>query len=168
MTLHPLQSTLHRFVSIALPKAFARGANLSAACLVLIAIELIVCSKACAQEPLILPFRDEIEFGVISNKTGICRMNRRGRLIGLGGQDCVGNGRNAFFWVAGNRNTVVNIQAHGSQSDNVRFTPRINGRSTKNLGPRGRRNIRVFGDLEITGPAAGRYALGYVLNINYE
>lgn len=166
--MRPLQSIIQSIVSIALRNAFMRAANLTAACMVLIAIELAVSSKAYAQEPVILPFRDEIEFGVISNKTGICRMNRRGRLIGLGGQDCVGNGRSARFRVIGNRNTVINIQAHGSQSDNVRFTPRINGRATKNLGPGGRRNIRVFGDLEITGPAAGRYALGYVLNINYE
>ena len=168
MTLQLLQSMIHSILSSAQQATLQRATCLCAVSLILITSELLVVGNAYAQEPLILPFRDEIEFGVISSKIGICRMNRRGRLIGLGGQDCVGNGQSAFFWVIGSRNTVVNIQANGSQSGNVRFTPRINGRSTKNLGPRGRRNIRVFGDLEITGPASGRYALGYVLNINYE
>lgn len=121
-----------------------------------------------AQEPLIIPQQDQIDYGVISNKTGICRMNRRGNLMGLAGQDCVGSGQSGRFIVFGFPNTVVNVQVVGSQISNVRFTPRINGRSTRRLGGNARRNIRVFGDLEIFGPAAGRFSLSYLLNINYE
>ncbi len=129
---------------------------------------LFTSSTAQAQEPQILPLREDIEFGVISSQPGICRMNRRGRLLGLAGQDCVGNGQSARFILRGTPGSVVNIQTYGSQSGNVRFTPRINGRSTKNLGGNGRRRISVFGDLQITGTAAGQYSLNYVMNINYE
>lgn len=121
-----------------------------------------------AQEPVVQTLTEDIEFGVISSNIGICRINRRGRLLGLAGQDCVGDGSSARFRVVGIANSVINIQTVGSQNGNVQFTPRINGRATKSLGGNGRQNIFVFGDLQISGPATGSYSLSYILNINYE
>ena len=121
-----------------------------------------------AQEPVVQAITEDIEFGVIPSNRGICRMNRRGRLLGLAGQDCVGDGRSAHFRVTGIANSVINVQTSGSQDGNVQFTPRINGSATKNLGGNGRQNVFVFGDLQIAGQATGSYSLGYVLNINYE
>lgn len=119
-------------------------------------------------EPTVQTLRDSIEFGAISNATGICRVNRRGRLIGLGGQDCTGQGQSARYRVIGLANSVVNIQTAGSSSGNVSFTPSVGRRNTLRLNQRGRRGITVFGDLNIQGPAAGSYSLAYTVSINYE
>jgi len=120
-----------------------------------------------AQEPEITSLRETIEFGVISGKEGICRMNRRGRLLGLAGQDCVGRGQTARYRIIGERFAVVNIQALGSDQGPVSFRPVVAGSSTRVL--RGRnRNVVIAGDLTISGRASGSYSLNYIININYE
>lgn len=119
-------------------------------------------------EPNVRTIRDSIEFGTISSRIGICRMNHTGILLGLGNQDCVGQGRTALYRISGTPGSVINIQLVGSTQGNVRFTPTIGRNTTRTLNARGIRRIRVRGDLEITGPASGGFALSYTLSFNNE
>ncbi len=110
-----------------------------------------------------------IEFGRISSENGICRMNNRGTLLGYSGQTCLGTGRYAEFELFGEKKRVVNISLIGSGSNpGIRFKPRLEGRQTKALSQRGKRRLRVAGDLELTNASNGKHALTYLIMVNYE
>ena len=129
---------------------------------------LLSVADAHAQEPTVLPLRDSIEFGVISSSPGVCRLNRRGSLIGLSGQDCIGQGQTARYLIQGTANRIINIQAAGSSIGNLRFEPNIGRRTTRALNGNGRRRFTVWGDLVVGNNVHGAYALAYTVSINYE
>ena len=151
----------------AIPATLGRVILLTAVTIAVL-VAFAASTVAHAQEPAVTPLRDSIEFGAISNASGTCRMNRRGRLLGIGGQDCVGQGQTARYLIQGDANAVINIQTIGSQAGNVRFEPTVGRRTTRTLNQRGTRRVTVYGDLSLLGPAAGGYSLAYTVSINYE
>lgn len=134
----------------------------------LIIFLLLAFVNAHGQEPSVLPLRDSIEFGVISTAPGICRLNRQGALIGLSGQDCIGQGQTARYLIQGSPNSIINILVAGSDYGNLQFTPNAGRRSTRTLNGNGRRRITVWGDLIVGAEAGGSHSLAYTVSINYE
>lgn len=111
----------------------------------------------------------DIEFGQISSENGLCRMNTRGTLMGYAGQTCLGTGRYAEFELFGEKKRIVNISLIGSgKKPGVQFVPRMNGRQTKALSHRGKRRVKVAGDLELDNALDGKYSLTYLIMVNYE
>lgn len=111
----------------------------------------------------------DIEFGRISSENGICRMNTRGTLLGHAGQTCLGTGRYAEFDLIGEKRRIVNISLIGSGSKpGIRFEPRMEGRQVKTLSRRGKRRLKVAGDLELDNAVDGKHSLTYSIMVNYE
>lgn len=117
----------------------------------------------------LLASNTDIEFGRISSENGICRMNTRGTLLGYSGQTCLGTGRYAEFDLFGEKRRIVNISLIGSGSTpGIRFEPRMEGRQVKALSHRGKRRLKVAGDLALENAADGKHSLTYSIMVNYE
>ena len=111
----------------------------------------------------------DLEYGVIANETGICRMNDRGSLLGLSGQNCLGSGSPATFTINGDPGLVIFITAVGSTNGlGVEFDPTISGSATRVISFNGSTTLTIVGDLILNNAQGGSHSLQYLVNINYE
>ena len=126
--------------------------------------------KAIAQAPITMqPFSQDLDYGIIANENGICRMNDRGSLIGLSGQNCLGSGTRGIFNIMGEPGRVIFIIANGSGNNNgVGFTPKISGSANKVIAANGSTLLVVAGDLQINNASGGKHSLDYVICVHYE
>ena len=137
--------------------------------LFLAAATLMALMPALAQAPLMInAYSSEIDFGIIANENGICRMNERGNLIGLNGQSCLGSGDRAIFSITGEPGQVVYIEVTGSSEQGITFTPDISGSSTKVISSGGSTLLVLSGDLLLNNAASGVHSLDYLLCVHYE
>ena len=123
-----------------------------------------------ANPPLALvPFSQDLDFGVIANEDGVCRMNDRGNLIGLAGQSCLGSGSRAIFNVTGEPGSVINISATGgSNGMGVSFEPAVSGSLTKVIATNGSALLVIGGDLVLQNAKSGQHAIEYIVRVYYE
>lgn len=130
---------------------------------------LFLCMQVLAQTPIsVIPFSSDLEYGIIANENGICRMNDRGSLIGLNGQSCLGSGSRAVFDIRGEPGYVIYIGATGSSQSGITFTPKLSGSATKVISSRGNTIAVLAGDLTLNNPSSGKHALNYIICIYYE
>ena len=127
-------------------------------------------SDAVADPPLeLVPFSQNLDYGVIANEDGICRMNDRGNLIGLAGQSCLGSGTRAIFNITGTPGSVINISATGGNNGmGVSFKPSVSGSLTKVIPGSGSTPLVVAGDLVLQNAKAGQHAIEYIVCVYYE
>ncbi len=119
-----------------------------------------------AQAPIsFLPYSSDIEYGIIANENGICRMNDRGSLIGLSGQSCLGSGTRGIFNIMGEPGRVIYGSNNGA---GITFTPKISGSATKVLGANGSTILVIAGDLALENASSGKHSLDYLVCVHYE
>ncbi len=117
----------------------------------------------------LVPFSQDLDFGVIANEDGVCRMNDRGSLIGLAGQSCLGSGSRAIFNVTGAPGRVINISATGGNNGmGVSFEPSISGSLTKVIAANGSAPLVIAGDLVLQNAKSGQHAIEYIVCVYYE
>lgn len=123
-----------------------------------------------AQAPLSMQaYSSDLDYGVIANENGICRMNDRGSLIGLSGQSCLGSGTRGVFNIMGEPGRVIYITANGSGNNRgVAFTPKISGSANKVIAANGKALLVVAGDLHLNNANGGKHSLDYVICVHYE
>jgi len=129
---------------------------------------LLLSPLAWSQTALTINERDTLDFGVISNENGICKMNNVGALSGVNGQTCVGTGVLAKFQIKGQANYAFFILVSGSSSNGVTLTPKIKGGSSRTLSASGTRTIYIFGELTLNNATPGTPSLSYLMSVNYE
>ena len=115
-----------------------------------------------------IPYSSDLDYGIIANENGICRMNDRGSLLGLSGQSCLGSGDRAVFNVQGQPGSVIHITVSGSGANGVTFTPKISGSSTKVIAANGGAIVVVAGDLQLNNAQGGKHALDYIICVHHE
>ena len=121
------------------------------------------------QEPIsIVAFSGSVEFGMIANENGICRMNDMGSLLGLNGQSCLGSGTRGEFEIHAQPGAVVFIDILGSAANGVSFAPRLTGSATKIISLSGTTQTIVVGDLTLNNANTGNYSLNFVVSVYYE
>ena len=125
---------------------------------------------ALAETPLgLTPYSADLDFGIIANENGICRMNDRGSLLGLAGQSCLGSGTRAVFSITGEPGRVIYIEVSGSgDGRGVHFTPAISGSPTKVISPAGNTLLVLSGDLQIDNAESGQHSLDFLVCVHYE
>ena len=117
----------------------------------------------------LVPFSQDLDFGVIANEDGVCRMNDRGSLIGLAGQSCLGSGSRAIFNVTGTPGSVINISATGGNNGmGVSFAPSVSGSLTKVIAANGSAPLVIAGDLVLQNAKSGQHAIEYIVCVYYE
>jgi hypothetical protein len=128
---------------------------------------LLVAPLAWTQTALTISEKESLDFGVISNENGICKMNNVGALTGTNGQICVGTGVLARFQIKGQANYAFFVLVSGSSSNGVTLTPLIKGGSSKTLSSTGLRNIFIYGNLTLNNATLGVPSLSYLMSVNY-
>jgi hypothetical protein len=127
------------------------------------------CQSVYGQDtPLTIITKETLDFGVISNEGGTCAMNGQGQLSGKGGQSCLGSGTRSKFQVRGEPGFAFFIIVTGGSSSGVTFNPKIKGAASKALNSKGRKTVRIIGDLVITSSSTGSLSIPYVMSVNYE
>ena len=125
---------------------------------------------AWAQAPVTIIDKVSLDFGVIANENGTCKMSSAGVLTGVNGQTCTGTGALAEFQINGEKNYVVSILVAGSTRNGVTLSPFVVGGSSKVIAKNGRLTIKIHGDLTLNNvPPAGTGStnVSYLVSVNY-
>lgn len=126
-------------------------------------------SQTSAETPVsVVPYSADLDFGIIANEDGICRMNDRGNLIGLAGQSCLGSGTRGIFEIQGEPGRVVYIEATGASQQGITFNPDVAGSATKVISSAGKTLVVLSGDLVLQNASSGQHSINYLMCVHYE
>jgi hypothetical protein len=121
-----------------------------------------------AHAELRLEIVQSMDFGIVTNENGTCKMKNSGVLVGQQGQTCFGTGQPAKFKIFGDPNMNVVITTFESViQSGVKLVPRV-GSPVKTLNSRGRKTFKVPASLVFEQAGSGVMQLDYTVSINYE
>lgn len=150
-----------------LAKQFIQNCSVCLVAVVLV-FKSVINTQAQSVPIEVQPFVSDLDFGIIANENGICRMNDRGSLLGLSGQSCLGRGSRAVFDIQGEPGRVIYLTVAGSQSQGILFEPKLSGSPTKVISPNGNTLVVVAGDLQLQNAQGGKHSLDFILCVHYE
>ncbi|WP_101760119.1 hypothetical protein [Oceanicoccus sp. KOV_DT_Chl] len=136
--------------------------------LLMIALMILSPLLSAQNKAVSISANDELNFGMISNENGTCRMNDQGILSGLNGQTCMGTGTSASFQLSGTKYYSIFILVAGGSSNGVSLTPVIVGASSRVLDNKGKSTLNIVGDLVLNNVSEGSLSLSYSVSVNYE